>query len=68
MLSAMHRLVSLKLLQGTAHEKVEALVTGVRVAMTCFKAVGAVSTLFHYRGTGEQTGRCGAEQMVSSPS
>ena len=40
-LLAMHKLQSVKLPQGPAHEKVEALVLAVRTAKTCLKATGA---------------------------
>ena len=46
MLSLMHKLVLIKLLQGPAYKKVEALLTGVRMARTCLKAVGAKKELF----------------------
>ena len=45
-LSAMHRLVSLKLPQGPAQSKVEALGTAVSHARSCLRALGAEKDLF----------------------
>ena len=42
----MHWLISMKLLQGPSHDKVQALVSGVRTARTCLKAVGSEKVLF----------------------
>ena len=42
----MHRLTSLKLPQGPPHNKVEALVQGIRHARTCLRAVNAENDLF----------------------
>ena len=46
MLSAMHKLESVRVPQGPAHDKFKALGTAVRTARTCLRAVGAEEQLF----------------------